>query len=193
MHQHSCGFEHRCREPCSKRWQQRVTALAATLSTTIRCCEARSDLPSIFPRPRPRLASRSPSALAASPPRSAQELGVYKEAINFVLPIGCTVNMDGGALERPLVVLWIAHVAGCPLAFGQQLEVALTAALLSVGSSPIPSAGASRHPSPDARPSVAPRPSPRPPPPTLPTPETCTHSRPPQASRRCLPWCRTRP
>ena len=119
-----------------------TSSSAATLSTTIRCCEARSNLPSIFPRPRRRRASRSPSALAASPPRSAQELGVSKEAINFVLPVGCTVNMDGGALERPLVVLWIAHVAGCPLAFGQQLVVALTAALLSVGSSPIPSAGA---------------------------------------------------
>ena len=46
---------------------------------------------------------------------------------------GCTVNMDGSALERPIVVLWIAHVAGYPLDFGEQLVVALTSALISVG------------------------------------------------------------
>ena len=41
--------------------------------------------------------------------------------------------MDGSALERPIVVLWIAHVAGYPLNFGEQLVVALTSALISVG------------------------------------------------------------
>lgn len=85
----------------------------------------------------------SSAATLSTTSRCCEALGVSKEAINFVLPIGCTVNMDGSALERPIVVLWIAHCAGFPLSFGEQLVVALTSALLSIGSSPIPSAGIS--------------------------------------------------
>ena len=51
--------------------------------------------------------------------------------------------MDGSALERPLVVLWIAYVGGHPVQFAGQIVVALIAALLSIGGSPIPSAGVS--------------------------------------------------
>lgn len=87
-----------------------TSSSAATLSTTIECCE---------------------------------DLGVSKDAIRFVLPIGCTINMDGSALERPIVVLWIAFVAGQPIPASEQLMVALTSALLSIGGSPIPSAGLS--------------------------------------------------
>ena len=87
-----------------------TSSSAATLSTTIKCCE---------------------------------NLGVSKDSINYVLPIGCTVNMDGSALERPLVVLWIAYVGGHPVQFAGQIVVALIAALLSIGGSPIPSAGVS--------------------------------------------------
>jgi len=72
-----------------------------------------------------------------------EDLGVSKEVINFALPIGCTVNMDGGALNLPLVVLWIAHVAGQPISGGMQAVAALTSMMLSIGGSPIPSAGVS--------------------------------------------------
>ena len=57
----------------------------------------------------------SSAATLSTTSRCCEALGVSKEAINFVLPIGCTVNMDGSALERPIVVLWIAHCAGFPL------------------------------------------------------------------------------
>lgn len=69
--------------------------------------------------------------------------GVSDEVLRFVLPIGTTVNMDGGALERPCVVLWIAHVSGISVDAGRQALVAITSILLSVGASPIPSAGVS--------------------------------------------------
>merc|ERR1712125_149805 len=32
---------------------------------------------------------------------TCEKLGVSRKVVNFVLPIGCTVNMDGSALERP--------------------------------------------------------------------------------------------
>ena len=51
--------------------------------------------------------------------------------------------MDGSALERPIVVLWIAYVSGVPVTGVRQLVVGLTSALLSMGASPIPSAGVS--------------------------------------------------
>jgi len=70
-------------------------------------------------------------------------LGVSEDVARFVLPIGCTVNMDGSALERPITVLWIASVSGVPLSAARQLVVAVTSALLSLGASPIPSAGVS--------------------------------------------------
>ena len=70
-------------------------------------------------------------------------LGVSKEAAQFCLPIGATINMDGSALERPIIVLWIAYVASVPVSIGGQLIVAVTSVLLSVGASPIPSAGVS--------------------------------------------------
>ena len=58
-------------------------------------------------------------------------MGISERTAAFVLPIGCTVNMDGSALERPIVVLWIAHVSGVPVHGARQLLVALTSALLS--------------------------------------------------------------
>jgi len=51
--------------------------------------------------------------------------------------------MDGGALGLPVVVLWIAHVAGQPIGGGMQAVVALTSMMLSIGGSPIPSTGVS--------------------------------------------------
>merc|ERR1712217_820318 len=71
--------------------------------------------------------------------KTCEDAGISKEVVNFVLPIGCTVNMDGSALERPIVVLWIAYMAGQPIPLSEQLMVALTSALLSIGGSPIPS------------------------------------------------------
>eukprot|EP00408_Alexandrium_pacificum_P056695 CAMPEP_0171172090 /NCGR_PEP_ID=MMETSP0790-20130122/9546_1 /TAXON_ID=2925 /ORGANISM="Alexandrium catenella, Strain OF101" /LENGTH=487 /DNA_ID=CAMNT_0011636949 /DNA_START=39 /DNA_END=1502 /DNA_ORIENTATION=+ len=74
---------------------------------------------------------------------TCESLGVSRRTVDFVCPIGCTINMDGSALERPLVVLWIAHTAAQPLPLPAQLAVALVSALMSVGGSPIPSAGVS--------------------------------------------------
>lgn len=60
---------------------------------------------------------------------------------SFVLPLGATINMDGTALYEAVAVLFIAQVTGHDLAIGQQLIVALTALLASVGAAGIPYAG----------------------------------------------------
>lgn len=85
----------------------------------------------------------SSAATLSTTCRTCEKLGVSKRTINFVCPIGCTVNMDGSALERPIVVLWIAHMAMQPLPLHRQLLLALISSLMSMGASPIPSAGVS--------------------------------------------------
>lgn len=85
----------------------------------------------------------SSAATLSTTMKTCEDLGVSRRTVAFVCPIGCTVNMDGSALERPLVVLWIAHVASQSLPFHRQLVVGLIAALMSIGGSPIPSAGVS--------------------------------------------------
>jgi proton glutamate symport protein len=60
---------------------------------------------------------------------------------SFVLPLGATINMDGTALYEVVAVLFIAQVLGADLALGQQLLIAATALLVSIGAAGIPHAG----------------------------------------------------
>ena len=68
----------------------------------------------------------SSAATLSTTTEAVKALGVSDEAARFVLPIGTTINMDGSALERPCVVLWIAHVSGVPVDAGRQILVAVT-------------------------------------------------------------------
>lgn len=69
--------------------------------------------------------------------------GVRKETAAFVLPLGATVNMDGGAIGLVISVLYLANASG-QLAGMHAVDVAniaLVCALLSVGAAPVPSSG----------------------------------------------------
>jgi DAACS family dicarboxylate/amino acid:cation (Na+ or H+) symporter len=72
---------------------------------------------------------------------SETRAGVKNKIASFVLPTGATVNMDGTALYEVVAVLFIAQVLGYDLSFTQQLIVAFTAILVSVGAAGIPHAG----------------------------------------------------
>lgn len=67
--------------------------------------------------------------------------GVDNRVSSFVLPLGATVNMDGTALYEAVAVLFIAQVEGLNLGLDQQIVVALTALLASIGAAGIPHAG----------------------------------------------------
>lgn len=68
--------------------------------------------------------------------------GVSNRVSSFVLPLGSTINMDGTALYEAVAVLFIGQLAlGGDFTFGQQVAVALTALLASVGAAGIPHAG----------------------------------------------------
>lgn len=74
---------------------------------------------------------------------SAEErAGISNRTSSFVLPLGATINMDGTALYEAVAVLFIAQLHfGQNLELSQQLIVAFTALLASVGAAGIPHAG----------------------------------------------------
>lgn len=59
----------------------------------------------------------------------------------FVLPLGATINMDGTALYEAVAVLFIAQAFGVELSTSQQVVVAFTALVASIGAAGIPHAG----------------------------------------------------
>lgn len=66
---------------------------------------------------------------------------VSNKVSSFVLPLGATVNMDGTALYEAVAVLFIAQAYRGDLAVADQILVAVTALLASVGAAGIPHAG----------------------------------------------------
>lgn len=68
-------------------------------------------------------------------------LGVRKDVVSFVVPIGATINMDGTCLYQAVAAIFIAQVMGYDLTTGQQLSVILTATLASIGAAAVPGAG----------------------------------------------------
>ena len=66
--------------------------------------------------------------------------GVDKKNASFVLPLGATVSMDGTAAYLTIAVLYISHLAGVDLSFGDQILLGVTVVALSVGVAALPSA-----------------------------------------------------
>ncbi len=68
--------------------------------------------------------------------------GISNRTSSFVLPLGATINMDGTALYEVVAVLFIAQaMPGVELTIVQQITVAFTALIASVGAAGIPHAG----------------------------------------------------
>ncbi len=66
---------------------------------------------------------------------------VKKESVEFVIPLGATINMDGTALYEAVAAIFIAQVIGIELSWMQQATVAITATLAAIGAAGIPEAG----------------------------------------------------
>ncbi|MEX0644031.1 MAG: dicarboxylate/amino acid:cation symporter [Parvularculaceae bacterium] len=84
--------------------------------------------------------SSSSATLPVTIRNVSENLGVKKSVAGSVLPLGATINMDGTSLYLGIVALFTAQ------AFGYQLEpqhyvlIALTCALVSIGTAGVPSA-----------------------------------------------------
>lgn len=85
--------------------------------------------------------SSSAATLPVTMERVEEHLGVRKEVVSFVLPVGATINMDGTSLYQAVAAVFIAQVFGYDLTLGDQLTIVLTATLASIGSAAVPGAG----------------------------------------------------
>lgn len=85
--------------------------------------------------------SSSAATLPVTMERVEEHIGVEKEVVAFVCPVGATVNMDGTSLYQAVAAVFIAQAFGDDLTIGQQLTIVLTATLASIGSAAVPGAG----------------------------------------------------
>ncbi len=69
-----------------------------------------------------------------------ENLGVDKPVAGSVLPLGATINMDGTSLYLGIVALFAAQAYEIPLEAYHYPLIALTAALVSIGTAGVPSA-----------------------------------------------------
>ncbi len=83
----------------------------------------------------------SNAALPLSIRDSHEKCGISSKVAGFVLPLGCTINMNGTALFECVGALFIAQVYGIDLTLGQQITIVITSLLASVGAAGIPMAG----------------------------------------------------
>lgn len=70
-----------------------------------------------------------------------RKLGISLPVRSFTLPLGATMNMDGGAIYQGITAVFVANLFGIHLSLGQQAVIVLTAVLASVGTAGV--AGAS--------------------------------------------------
>lgn len=71
--------------------------------------------------------------------KSAKEgLGVSETVANFVLNLGSTINMDGGAIYQASCAIFVAQIYGIELSFAQIVIIVITASLASIGAAAIP-------------------------------------------------------
>lgn len=72
----------------------------------------------------------------------AQEnLGVSKNISSFVLPLGITMNMNGGAIYQIMSAIFVANAYGIPLDFSKYATLFLTTIFSAIGTAGVPGGG----------------------------------------------------
>ena len=85
--------------------------------------------------------SSSAAALPVTLECAEKRLGISNSVASFVLPLGATVNMDGGSLYQGVSALFIAQIFQIDLSLGAQLGIVATATMASVGAAGVPGTG----------------------------------------------------
>lgn len=94
----------------------------------------------IFPAQTTALACASSAATIPVTMSCARAFGIPDTIINFVIPMGATINMDGSAIYFPCACVWMAYLNGIEPNFGQLFLLIILATVGSAGSAPVPSA-----------------------------------------------------
>ncbi|KAM7189657.1 Sodium:dicarboxylate symporter [Rhypophila sp. PSN 637] len=69
----------------------------------------------------------------------ARARGVPRTVVDFAVPLGCLINMDGTAIYFPVVVVFMAATQGITLGPTDYIIILLLSTLASIGTTPIPS------------------------------------------------------
>lgn len=80
----------------------------------------------------------SAATLPLSMKTAKESLGVSETVANFVLNLGSTINMDGGAIYQASCAIFIAQIYGVHLSISQMIIIVITASLASIGAAAIP-------------------------------------------------------
>jgi Na+/H+-dicarboxylate symporter len=73
--------------------------------------------------------------------KSVKSTGRVPDTIaRFVIPLGATVNMDGGAIYFPCACIWLAILNGIEPDIGSYFLLVIIATIGSAGTAPVPSA-----------------------------------------------------
>lgn len=83
----------------------------------------------------------SSATLPVSMECAERRAGVSRRSVEFVLPLGATVNMDGTALYQSVAAVFIAQASGITLGPLEQLTIVGTATLASIGTAGVPQSG----------------------------------------------------
>jgi len=85
--------------------------------------------------------SSSAATLPVTMERVEEHLGVEKEVVSFVCPVGATINMDGTSLYQAVATVFICQAFNFDLSWGALLTILFTALLASIGTAAVPGAG----------------------------------------------------
>ncbi len=83
----------------------------------------------------------SSSATLAANIQCAEKIGISKSLANFVLPLGCSLNMNGSALFQAMSTIFLAQAYGIELQPQHMILLAVTIILATLGTASIPGAG----------------------------------------------------
>ena len=70
--------------------------------------------------------------------RAQKKLGVTKEKANFIIPLGATINMNGGAIHFGMSTIFIANLWGVHFVQADYITIFCLSIIGAVGTAPIP-------------------------------------------------------
>jgi Na+/H+-dicarboxylate symporter len=68
-----------------------------------------------------------------------EKMGASERSVNFMMPLGACINMDGTAIYLGICTMFFAQMYGIHLGFADYMMLVLTCTLGSIGAAGVPS------------------------------------------------------
>ncbi|MCG7535987.1 dicarboxylate/amino acid:cation symporter [Pseudoalteromonas sp. OOF1S-7] len=85
--------------------------------------------------------SSSAAVMPLSMRTAQKQLGIKKPIVQFIIPLGATINMDGTALYQVVAAIFLTQVFGIDLSMNQVILLIMTTVGASIGSPSTPGVG----------------------------------------------------